>query len=118
VSVDDRPIEAPGCFQLLRDSVARLPQVPERFSLELLDEPSGRRNVVRAVNAAGHRDSIIAGITWRLMPGSTRLVLLSNESPPQAMAFRSQAARPTVADARAGVAQNAALPRISKVDCR
>jgi len=121
VSADNRLIEAPGCFQL-RDSVTRLPQIPERFSLEFVDESGGRQNIVRAVNKAGRRDSIIPGITWELAPGSMRLVFLSNDLPMPVMAFRSQPMAQSARDARRAapdsVAQNAALPRISKVDCR
>jgi len=122
LSADDRPIQPPGCFQLLRDSVSRLPQIPERFSLELVDESGEHRNIVRAVNTAGRPDSIIAGMTWRLMPGSTQLELLSNAPSAPTMSFRSPATAQSNLGARKAVVgstlQSVNLPRISRVECR
>jgi hypothetical protein len=123
VSADDHPIQAPGCFQLVRDSVKRLPQIPERFSLELVDESGDHRNIVRAVNLAGRRDSVVTGITWTLLPGSTRLVFSNSESFAPATDFRSEAiARSSLGARKAAVGNmtqgTAALARISRLDCR
>jgi hypothetical protein len=122
-SADDRPIEAPGCYQIVRDSVGALPQIPQRFSLEFAEESGVRQNVVRAVNAAGQRDSVLAGVTWRLVPGSTRLVSFVNESRPPVMMLKSQAFAPAARSAARGdvagmTSKVSALPRISRLDCR
>ena len=119
-SADERPIETPGCFQLVRDSADALPQIPQRFSLELVDEAGARQNVVRAVTLAGRRDSVITGITWRLAPGATRVVLINNQAAPPVMAFQSQAT-PTGRGARResdGATNQSVMAHITRVDCR
>ncbi len=123
MSSDERPIETPGCYQIVRDSVGVPARIPDRFSLDIADESGARRNIVRAVNQAGRRDSVLPGITWRLVPGSTRLVFISNESPLPLTMFRpratSEAARAAPGRGGAGnIEPSGALPRISRVDCR
>jgi hypothetical protein len=115
-SADDRPLQVPGCFQLVRDSLGRSFAFPERFSLESPADSGAPRNIMRAVAEDGRRDSVIAGVTWRFTPGANRVLLIGSESSAPVSSFKSLT---TTATGRVvGGAAYLSTARLTRIDCR
>jgi urease beta subunit len=116
-SADDRPLQVPGCFHLVRDSLSRSFAFPERFSLESPADSGAPRNIMRAVAEDGRRDSVIAGVTWRFTPGTSRVLLIGSE--PSAAPASSFKSRATIATERVvGGAAYLSSARLTRIDCR
>lgn len=115
-SADQRPLELPGCYQFVRDSLHSSFQLPERVSFESSTDPSAR-NVVRSVLPDGRRDTLITGVTWRWEPGAARVVLTGNNVEPLASSsFREQTINAAGRGAR-GMALISPV-RLTRIDCR
>lgn len=115
-SADDRPLQVPGCFQLVRDSFGRSFAFPERFSLESAVDSGAPKNIVRAVAQDGRRDSVITGATWRFGSGASRVLLIGSElSSAPVSSFKARTMSSTARGAGAGYLSPA---RLTRIDCR
>ena len=62
-----------GCYRIVRDSLAPLSLVPDRFGLDQTGSPI--RNVVRSINVSGGMDSVLTTATWSSTTRGTAVVM-------------------------------------------
>src|SRR5581483_6169001 len=93
------------------------PGFPTRFALDLDEEKGERRNIVRALNADGRRDSAATAYSWEPTLDASQVRIVTRPGMRSIAALRQEAA---VRGARgAAFAPTPSVPvRISRIPCR